>query len=533
MTSAKESSERDKSALAATISSDAIADTIAAPLKPASAIEMAVTIASPPVQPSIRHEGATAIGRFLLLRKLGEGGMGEVFSGYDEQLDRKVAIKLLHAAYAPEETQKRMLREAQALARLSHPNVVAIHEVGQLDANVFVVMEHIDGMTLREWQDESPRSVDEILRAYEQAGHGLAAVHAAGMVHRDFKPHNAMIDREKRVRLLDFGLAHARGTVSLDKPAEPALKNELASQLTADGAISGTPAYMSPEQFAGDTIDARSDQFSFCVALYEALYNKLPVAEGASTLMFPGLSPQSVKPPHRDDVPDRITELLVRGLSWERDARFPDMNALLEKLDNAPEDDRSKNTRQRMYFGLLGLGVIGAWHLVPNEYFENPTIFSAMLIPSLTLTVVVIGGAFIFRHTLLKNAFHRQRIILILVMSMFFDASRIIGILHDETMHTVALRDMFVLGTGITGAMMMLVPRVAASWVTMGLAMTGIVTAAIAPQYLAYTATFSMNLAFVGYLIAWHRSSRVAPEQSASTRDGTISGRSKRTTAPK
>ena len=533
MTSAKESSDHDKSALAATISSDAIADTIAAPLKPASVIEMAVTMAAPPVQAAARHEGATAIGRFLLLRKLGEGGMGEVFSGYDEQLDRKVAIKLLHAAYAPEETQKRMLREAQALARLSHPNVVAIHEVGQLDDNVFVVMEHIDGMTLRQWQDESPRSVSEILDAYAQAGRGLVAVHAAGMVHRDFKPHNAMIDREKRVRILDFGLAHARGAVASDDAGKPRVSNALASQLTAEGAISGTPAYMSPEQFAGDVIDARSDQFSFCVALYEALYNKLPVAEGASSMIFPGLAPQDIKPPQRDDIPARVRELLVRGLSWERDARFPDMDALLEQLEAMPEDGRSKNSRQRIYFGVLLLSVLGAWLLAPNEYFQDATIFSSMLVPSLTLTFVAGAGAIIFRRTLLDNSFHRQRIVLVIVMGLLFDASRVVGITHHEAMAVVALRDMFILCTGILGTMIMLVPRVTASWVTAGIATLGITAIAIFPQYLEVVATLTINVTFLGYLIAWHRSSRVAPEQSAAMRDGMISGRGKRTTAPK
>ncbi len=531
MTSAKESPRQDKSAFAATISSDAIADTIAAPLAAPSPIEIASTVAGTAASTPIRHAGATAFGRFLLLRKLGEGGMGEVFSGYDEQLDRKVAIKLLHAAYAPEETQKRMLREAQALARLSHPNVVAIHEVGQVEDNVFVVMEHIDGITLHEWQDDPSRTVGEILDAYAQAGRGLAAVHAAGMVHRDFKPHNAMIDREGRVRLLDFGLAHARGVVSSGKADESRVPDALASQLTAEGAISGTPAYMSPEQFAGNAMDARSDQFSFCVALYEALYKKLPAPEGASTQMFPGLSQQLAKPPQRDDIPARIAELLMRGLSWDENARFPDMNALLERLETDPDDDRSKNSRQRIYFGLLLLSVLGAWMLVPQEYFNNGTILSAMLIPSLTLTFVAVAGAIIFRRTLFDNPFHRQRIILVLMIGLMFNASRIVGITHHESMAAVALRDMFVLCTGIVSTVFLLEPRVVALWVTTGIAIVGVTVVAIFPQYLEYCATLTMNFTFLGYLIAWHRSARVAPRLIAPTGGSTISGRSSKRSA--
>ncbi|HVK63877.1 MAG TPA: serine/threonine-protein kinase, partial [Polyangium sp.] len=309
---------------------------------------------SPPAEVQARRvDGAPTLGRFLLLRKLGEGGMGEVFSAYDEQLDRRVAIKLLHAAYAPEETQKRMFREAQALARLSHPNVVTVYEVGEVDGDVFVVMEHIEGKTLQEWQEEAPRSAEEVLEAYRMAGRGLAAVHAAGMVHRDVKPANAMIDGDGRVRILDFGLAHARGVAPADPSAAAPTSGALASPLTAEGSIVGTPAYMSPEQFLGDPLDARSDQFSFCVALYEALYQRNPFAPKKPGMpVIPALAGEPAPAPSRGDVPARVPEALARGLARDPAGRFESMEALLAKLDEEPAVDPSGQGRQRRLFAV-------------------------------------------------------------------------------------------------------------------------------------------------------------------------------------
>jgi serine/threonine-protein kinase len=500
----------------------AIADTVAAPLgRPApSPAEIANTVAGPGAESIAHRENATAIGRFLLLRKIGEGGMGEVYSGYDEQLDRKVAIKVLHAAYAPEETQKRTLREAQALARLSHPNVVAVHEVGQVDGDVFVVMEHIDGLTLRDWQDEPTRTVDEILHAYILAGQGLAAVHAAGMVHRDFKPHNAMIDRQGRVRILDFGLAHARGSTIATPDELNAVSNTLSSQLTAEGAIAGTPAYMSPEQLMGSPLDARTDQFSFCVALYEALYKKLPAsANTTSANAIPALASSLAAPPPRSNIPGRISDAIMRGLSRDPETRFPTMGTLLESLDITPHANPLGQSRQRLLFALLLLTTMGAWMVAPAEWFNSSDLHRTTLLLAATVTFVVAVGIYIFRDTLLRNPFHRLRIVFLLIMGLAIAGSRTAGIVHHEAMESVIVRDMFIASTGIAIGTLVFVPRVAASWVTLAIAIAGVITIIFFPQYLGEAATLTMNTAILGYLLAWHRSAKRAAALSSAKVD--------------
>src|SRR5690606_7185636 len=219
----------------------------------------------------------------------------------DEDLDRKVAIKLLRGELSRDEHGRtRMLREAQALARLSHPNVVQVHEVGQWTDHDYVAMEYVDGRTLDRWLAAGPRSWREILDVMVQAGRGLEAAHAAGLVHRDFKPANLLVGRDGRARVLDFGLARAaseRDSKSSSKPiadivetaehsvfelsrssddleGATAASSAFDKLLTVTGAVLGTPAYMAPEQHLGQPADALSDQFSFCVVLYEALYGQ-------------------------------------------------------------------------------------------------------------------------------------------------------------------------------------------------------------------------------------------------------------------
>ena len=233
--------------------------------------------ASGPERPATRHDIPARIGRYLVIGPLGEGGMGLVFAAYDPQLDRKVAIKLVRPAYTESsggEAQARLVREAQALARLRHPNIVTVYEVGAFRDEVYVAMEFVDGVTLRTWQFEHARSWREIVRVYQAAGRGLAAAHRGGLVHRDFKPDNVLVTREGEPRVLDFGLAFS-DTI---KPALGHHAAPLDAHLTMTGALVGTPAYMSPEQFNGHGVDARTDVFAFCVALYEALYGVRPYA---------------------------------------------------------------------------------------------------------------------------------------------------------------------------------------------------------------------------------------------------------------
>ena len=228
-------------------------------------------------------ERGDAVGRYLVLDRLGAGGMGVVYTAYDPELDRRIALKLL--APALESTgatagRARLVREAQAMARVTHPNVVTVHDVGEHDGQVFVAMELVDGDTLTAWRSASVRTWSDELAVMRAAGRGLAAAHAKGLVHRDFKPDNVMVARDGRVLVMDFGLARAQGEAGGSTSPFEALVHEdnsaLSVELTRQGAIMGTPAYMAPEQHLGGETDARSDQFSFCVALYEGLWRARP-----------------------------------------------------------------------------------------------------------------------------------------------------------------------------------------------------------------------------------------------------------------
>ncbi|MCB9570262.1 MAG: serine/threonine protein kinase [Myxococcales bacterium] len=236
-------------------------------------------------------------GRYTLLRPLGRGGMGTVYAAYDEELDRKIAIKLLRGdprerasegeGAGAGEGAHHLLGEAQALARLSHPNVVQIYDVGVIGGQVFLAMEYVQGKTLREWEREAPRSWREVVALFRQAGEGLAAAHDAGLVHRDFKPDNVLVGEDGRVRVLDFGLAARRergATGEGDELSARTLSSISRSDLRSASAtgvtrtLVGTPAYMSPEQHLRLEADGRSDLFAFCVALYEALHGERPSA---------------------------------------------------------------------------------------------------------------------------------------------------------------------------------------------------------------------------------------------------------------
>ncbi len=309
------------------------------------------------------ERGAT-LGHYVLLEKLGAGGMGEVFAAFDPRLDRRVALKLLRGgALSLDEGRARLLREAQAMARLQHPNVIAVHDVGTFEDRVFIAMEFVAGDTIAEWL-RGERSWREVVDLFRQAGAGLAAAHSAGLVHRDFKPDNVLLGEDGRPRVLDFGLARqststpAPGTAAGDVP-DGLGDSPLAQPLTRDGAVMGTPGYMAPEQLAGLATDARSDQFAFCVALYEALYGKRPF--GGATLkqhaleMATGTVPG---PPAGSQVPTWVHEVLVRGLATDPAQRWPDMNALLAAL--RPRSERGRGVTLGLValvlLALVGIG---------------------------------------------------------------------------------------------------------------------------------------------------------------------------------
>lgn len=280
-----------------------------------------------------------AFGRYTVLGHLAEGGMGAVYAAHDAQLDRRVALKLLLPelleAENAEAARARMFREAQALARLSHPNVVAIFEAGELDGQVFLAMEFLEGPTLRQWLKQK-RRWQEVVAAFIEAGKGLGAAHATGLIHRDFKPDNVLMASDGRPRVLDFGLARAHAETPTS--AEPASPAEIEAggglgRLTRTGLAMGTPGYMAPEQIRGEALDARSDQFNYCVSLYEALYGELPWKApnlwALDQLFRTGKPP---RPPSGTGVPRQVEKALLRGLEVTREKRWPSMNTLLRAL---------------------------------------------------------------------------------------------------------------------------------------------------------------------------------------------------------
>ena len=322
------------------------------------------TIAAPKAQ--IRRpplERGTTIDRYTVLELLGSGGMGEVYAAYDTKLDRKIALKVIHHRGAVFEA--RLAREAQAMARLSHPNVVTVFDTGKTGDRLFVAMEFVQGVTLRRWRKSAPRDTASILRTYVEAGRGLSAAHAASLVHRDFKPDNVLVATTGQIKVTDFGIVRAIGESdpldrpSLDAEAEaeadaPAWRPDptadshppstsLSAPMTEVGDLLGTPGYMAPEQILHTEVDARTDQYAFCVALYEALHGDKPFTGDSPAALVAGTVlgarrevPAGVK------VSPHIDRVLLRGLSHDAKARYPTMDELLLDLVRDPARERRR-----------------------------------------------------------------------------------------------------------------------------------------------------------------------------------------------
>ena len=346
--------------------------------------------AAAPSKAELRLSKGASIGRHIILGPLGRGGMGEVYAAYDPELNRKIAIKLLHArgGAATVDGHTRLLREAQAIARLSHPNVVVVYDVGTFQDTVFIAMEFLEGHTLGYWLQAKQRGWREVVDVFLLAGRGLLAAHTAGLVHRDFKPDNVMITKSGQVRVMDFGLAREEarderasaivrtpvavaGAVAIAATLPPDVDPDttmnldggapgnaastaapssgyLQLKLTQTGAMLGTPAYMAPEQFAGLGSDARTDQFAFAVALYEGVYGQRPFAgNDVAEVMANVVAGRLAEPPENNHVPGWIRKILLRGLSRRLEDRFPSMAELLAALSLDPA------TRQRRWLAAL------------------------------------------------------------------------------------------------------------------------------------------------------------------------------------
>ncbi len=311
-------------------------------------------------------------GRFAVRGVLGKGGMSTVLEAYDESLDREIALKVLHHGIGPtSRSGTRLVREAQALARLSHPNVVHVYEVGEVEGQTFIAMELIRGRTLQQWQAPRP-SWRECVEIYIQAGRGLVAAHAVGLVHRDFKPSNCIVDDEGQVRVLDFGLAReqVRGRSDddydpmspvSDVPVPDARTPEVSSSLTQTGAVLGTLAYMPLEQLDGAQVDERSDQFSLCVSLYEALYGERPFPDESVGRLTTALMQGTIRPaPPGAVVPARLRRIVLRGLATEPERRWPSVEALLDELSRMVAPRRGRWIALALGGGLLMVGG-GLW----------------------------------------------------------------------------------------------------------------------------------------------------------------------------
>lgn len=302
---------------------------------------------APPVErrAALEHlEAGATLGRYVVLERLGSGGMGVVYAAHDHELDRTVALKILRQDRGSSpEAQARLLREARAMAQLAHPHVAVVHDVGTVQGRVFVAMERVEGETLRSWITRERPPWRQVLAAFVAAGRGLAAAHAAGLVHRDFKPENVMVGRDGRVRVLDFGLARRTGgddersrdgaPASAEGTGTPAV----ATPLTAAGSVLGTPAYMAPEQHLGRTASALSDQFSFATALYEALYGEHPFQAPTPHRVRERIVAGEVSPPPAGaPVPPWLRRVLLRALAADPAARFATMEELLAALERDP-----------------------------------------------------------------------------------------------------------------------------------------------------------------------------------------------------
>ena len=307
-------------------------------------IEPALSPARPPSQldkaasPSAFLSAGQALGRFVIEEPIGRGGMGVVYRARDPELDRPVALKLVRFDYSgdrAEEARARLLREARAMAKLSHANVVTVYEVGTHQGHVFIAMELLAGETLQQWVRAEQRDPEQIAEVFAGAGRGLAAAHDAGLVHRDFKPANVIVDAAGQAVVLDFGLVSGEGeTIAIAGPdhEDDDSGSVASSSLTRTGVQIGTPAYMAPEQHRGESIGPKSDQFAFGICLYQALAGAHPfpgdnVGEVRARVLAGGAPPLSGK------VPARIRRAVARALELDPRDRWPSMAAVVRELE--------------------------------------------------------------------------------------------------------------------------------------------------------------------------------------------------------
>ncbi len=354
-----------------------------------------------------------SFGRYTLIHQIGVGAMSVIYAAYDSQLDRKIALKLLNVRGGSDERAK-ATREARALARLSHPNIIQIYEVGEFGDQAFLSMEYVEGVTLSEWQSAPRRTLGELLRVYVQVGYGLVAMHGAGIVHRDFKAENVLVDGDGRPKIADFGLARLRPrSQSLDLSGE--FRDEAPE--TDGPRLVGTPAYMPPEQHRSALVDERADQFSFCASLYEALYRVRPFA-GPSLIEFrEQVSQRALQAvPPEPQVPAVLREFLLRGLDPDPAARWPTLAELLGRLasyDTSRDPATISRIWRRLVGGFLAVGALIIGLLVrPIVARSVPSVAELTLVAALVFSYSV-AAAYLTRSSAMRNHFHRSMLIML------------------------------------------------------------------------------------------------------------------------
>ncbi|MBV1862204.1 MAG: serine/threonine-protein kinase [Nannocystaceae bacterium] len=312
-----------------------------------------------------RPEDPATLDRFQIRRRVGSGGMGVVYAAHDPKLGRKVALKLLKPERSSAKDEERLIDEAKALARLNHPNIVGIHEVGTVDGRVFIAMELIEGVPLSTWLTTRP-TWQEVARVALQAGRGLMAAHKSGVVHRDFKPANVMLREDGRVVVLDFGLARMHDSVPTQASTSRGRSDSLNTEITASS-IAGTPAYMAPEQHLGRAASALSDQFAFCVSFYEALYGQRPFEAPTRLSLLREIDNGRFRPlPKSRRVSARLRRTLMRGVRAAPADRWPSMEVLLAEIDSALRAPRRRG-QLLLLSGAVALAGSVALASMPNQ----------------------------------------------------------------------------------------------------------------------------------------------------------------------